>query len=66
MLSTHYTTARDEVKNQNVMLDSLGTKIDSVHEHVSNMNEKLKETIEKVFVIVCMYVMYMYPRVSEM
>ena len=44
-----YTTARDEVQNQNVMLDSLGTKIDSVHEHVSNMNEKLKETIEKVF-----------------
>ena len=44
------------------MLDSLGTKIDSVHEHVSNMNEKLKETIEKVFMLlyVCMYVCNVY------
>ena len=42
------------------MLDSLGTKIDAVHEQVSNMNEKLKSTIEKVFfstssIFLCMY-----------
>ena len=38
----------EEVKRQNLMLDSLSAKIDNVHEHVENVNGKMKSTLEKV------------------
>lgn len=50
--------AHEEVRNQNVMLDSLGNKIDAVHEHVSNINEKLKTTLEKVRVAYFFFIIY--------
>eukprot|EP01035_Chromulina_nebulosa_P019369 gene19369-25236_t len=40
--------AKEEVTLQNRMLDTLGTKIEDVHEHVVNINEKLKVTLEEV------------------
>ena len=39
--------ANEEVKLQNKMLDVLETKIDDVHEHVTNVNAKLKTTLEE-------------------
>ena len=38
----------EEIKRQNLMLDQLGKKIDNVHEHVSNVNGRMKDTLEKV------------------
>jgi len=43
--------ANEEVRSQNKMLDSLGNKIENVQESVLNINETLKTTIEKVWVI---------------
>jgi vacuolar-type H+-ATPase subunit D/Vma8 len=40
--------ARDEVKLQNKMLDTLKTKVDDVHEHVININVRLKEVLDEV------------------
>jgi hypothetical protein len=40
--------ARDEIKLQSKMLDTLEEKIDDVHEHVTNVNAKLKTTLEEV------------------
>lgn len=39
--------ANEEVKLQNKMLDTLESKIDNVHDHVTNINSNLKNTIEK-------------------
>lgn len=33
---------------QNVMLNSVGQKIDGAYEHVVNVNAKMKETLEEV------------------
>lgn len=41
--------AREEVTLQNKMLDTLQVRVDDVHDHVININAKLKETLEKVF-----------------
>jgi hypothetical protein len=38
----------DEVRMQNVLLDNLGQKIDDVEEHLSNVNSRMKETLDKV------------------
>ena len=38
----------EEVRKQNLMLDSLAGKIDNVHEHVSNVNHKMKNTLDEV------------------
>lgn len=40
--------ANEEVKLQNKMLDTLESKIDNVHEQVTNINSKLKTSIDKV------------------
>jgi hypothetical protein len=40
-------TMNEEVKIQSKMIDSLGAKIDNVHGHVTNINAKLKTTIEE-------------------
>jgi len=40
-------TMNEEVKIQSKMIDSLGAKIDDVHGHVTNINAKLKTTIEE-------------------
>ena len=39
--------ANEEVKLQNIMLDTLGSKIDDVNDHVVNINAKLKTTLEE-------------------
>jgi len=38
----------EEVKRQTAMLDNLGNRIDNVHEHVTNVNMKMKETLKAV------------------
>ena len=38
----------EEVKRQNLMLDGLQSKIDNVHEHVTNVNSKMKNTLDEV------------------
>ena len=38
----------EEVKKHNVMLDNLGKRMDSVHEHVTNVNQKMKNTLDEV------------------
>ncbi|GMH49734.1 hypothetical protein TrLO_g7299 [Triparma laevis f. longispina] len=38
----------EEVKRQNLMLDSLAGKIDNVHDHVTNVNSKMKTTLDAV------------------
>jgi hypothetical protein len=38
----------EEVKRQNIMLDSLEQKIDAVHEKVTNVNANLKEHLDAV------------------
>merc|ERR1712071_42321 len=38
----------EEVKRQSVMLDNLGQRVDNVHEHVTNVNAKMKETLAEV------------------
>jgi hypothetical protein len=38
----------EEVKRQNVMLDNLGKRIDNVHEHVTTVNSKMKDTLTEV------------------
>lgn len=40
--------ARDEVKLQSTMLDTLEEKMDNVHEKVLTLNEKMKATLEEV------------------
>lgn len=38
---------RDEVKLQNQMLSSLEEKVDNVHAHITNVNKRMKTTLEK-------------------
>jgi hypothetical protein len=38
----------EEVRRQNIMLDSVGNKIDNANDHVSNINSKMKETLDEV------------------
>jgi hypothetical protein len=38
--------ANEEIKLQSKMLDTLEAKIDDVHDHVTNVNAKLKTTLE--------------------
>jgi SYP7 family syntaxin len=38
----------EEVKRQNQMLDNVGTKIDAAHDHIENVNAKMKETLQQV------------------
>lgn len=38
----------EEVKRQNVMLESVGKKIDNVNEHLGNVNSRMKETLDEV------------------
>lgn len=39
--------ANEEIKLQSKMLDTLEAKIDDVHDHVTNVNAKLKTTLEE-------------------
>lgn len=47
-LQDYAVSQNEEVKRQNVMLDSLSNKIDGVHDHVYNVNTKMKDTLDKV------------------
>jgi len=38
----------EEVNRQNLMLDNVGNKIDGAHEHIANINVKMKETLNEV------------------
>jgi len=38
----------EEVRRQNVMLESVGKKIDDAHDHMTNVNAKMKETLNEV------------------
>ena len=38
----------EEVARQNVMLNTVGQKIDGAHEHIVNVNAKMKETLDEV------------------
>jgi len=38
----------EEVTRQNMMLENVGRRIDSVHEHVTNVNSKMKDTLNEV------------------
>lgn len=38
----------EEVKKQNVMLEDLALRMDTVHEHISNVNSKMKSTLDEV------------------
>jgi t-SNARE complex subunit (syntaxin) len=40
--------ARDEVKLQSTMLDTIEEKMDDVHERVVTLNTKMKKTLEEV------------------
>lgn len=39
---------QEEVKKQNVMLEGLATHMDNVHDHVNNVNQKMKTTLDEV------------------
>ena len=39
--------ANEEIKLQSKMLDTLEAKIDDVHDHVTNVNAKLKTTLDE-------------------
>jgi len=45
-LQDYAISQNEEVKRQNVMLDSLENKITNVHDHVYNVNSKMKETLD--------------------
>mmetsp|Transcript_18224 Transcript_18224/g.21076 ORF Transcript_18224/g.21076 Transcript_18224/m.21076 type:complete len:336 (-) Transcript_18224:57-1064(-) len=38
----------EEVRRQNVMLDNVGNKITNAHDHIANVNTKMKETLDEV------------------
>jgi len=38
----------EEVRRQNIMLDNVGNKIDNAHDHINNINSKMKETLNEV------------------
>lgn len=38
----------EEVKRQNAMLEQTTSRIDSAHEHMTNVNSKMKETLNEV------------------
>jgi peptidoglycan hydrolase CwlO-like protein len=38
----------EEVQRQNVMLNQVGNKIDNAHEHMVNVNAKMKDTLNEV------------------
>jgi SYP7 family syntaxin len=38
----------EEVRRQNLMLENVGNKIDGANEHLSNINTKMKETLNEV------------------
>ena len=38
----------EEVRRQNVMLENVGNKIDNAHDHINNINAKMKETLDEV------------------
>jgi hypothetical protein len=38
----------EEVRRQNVMLENVGNKIDNAHDHINNINKKMKETLDEV------------------
>jgi hypothetical protein len=40
--------ANEEVKLQNRMLDTLEEKVNDVQDHVMNLNERMKDTLDKV------------------
>ena len=47
-LQDYAVAQNEEVKRQNLMLDSLAGKIDNVHDHVTNVNTKMKSTLNEV------------------
>lgn len=38
----------EEVRRQNIMLENVGNKIDGAQEHITNINSKMKETLDQV------------------
>ena len=38
----------EEVRRQNAMLSSTQTRMDNAHEHMTNVNSKMKETLQEV------------------
>jgi hypothetical protein len=47
-LQDYAVAQNEEVKRQNLMLSSLEGKIDNVHDHVTNVNTKMKSTLDEV------------------
>lgn len=41
-------TAHDEIVLQNQLIDSLGNRVEDVHEHVTNINTQMKVILEEV------------------
>jgi len=39
---------QEEVQRQSVMLENVGQKLDSAHEHMSNVNARMKETLDEI------------------
>ncbi len=39
---------QEEVERQNVMLSSVGKKIDDAYDHIENVNAKMKDTLNEV------------------
>jgi t-SNARE complex subunit, syntaxin len=38
----------EEVRRQNIMLENVESKIDDAHDHITNINSKMKETLDEV------------------
>lgn len=38
----------EEVRRQNIMLENVENKIDDAHDHITNINSKMKETLDEV------------------
>lgn len=38
----------EEARRQNALLDNLGSRVDGVHNHVTNVNDKMKETLDEM------------------
>ena len=47
-LSNIASMQNEEVKKQNAMLEDLQQRMDEVHDHVSNVNAKMKDTLDEV------------------
>ena len=47
-LQDYAVAQNEEVKRQNVMLENLSSDIDGVYDHMTNVNSKMKNTLDRV------------------